>query len=95
MRGTRITALATLAMLNVFTLAAGVTVARMLPPRLAALHIPIAAARPVVHAGAVLTPAGKTTDPPAGRASATGDNGVNQQLSRWRKHGRRSRHRDS
>ena len=65
MRGTRITALATLAMLNVFTLAAGVTVARMLPPRLAALHIPIAAARPVVHAGAVLTPAGKTTDPPA------------------------------
>jgi D-alanyl-D-alanine carboxypeptidase/D-alanyl-D-alanine-endopeptidase (penicillin-binding protein 4) len=64
-RGTRITALAALAMLNVFTLAAGVTVARMLPPRLAALHIPIAAAKPVMRAGAVLTPAGKTTDPPA------------------------------
>jgi len=64
-RGTRITALAALAMLNVFTLAAAVTVARMLPPRLAALHIPIAAAKPVMRAGAVLTPAGKTTDPPA------------------------------
>ena len=64
MRGTRITALAALAMLNVFTLAAGVTVARMLPPRLAALHIPIAVAKPVVRAGAVLAPAGKTTDAP-------------------------------
>jgi serine-type D-Ala-D-Ala carboxypeptidase/endopeptidase (penicillin-binding protein 4) len=55
-RRTRITAVATLAMLNVFTLAAGVSVARMLPPRLAALRIPVAAARPTVRAGTVLAP---------------------------------------
>jgi D-alanyl-D-alanine carboxypeptidase len=55
-RRTRITALAALAMLNVFTLAAGVSVARMLPPRLAALRIPVAAARSAVPAGTVLTP---------------------------------------
>lgn len=65
MRGTRITALATLALLNAFTLAAGVTVARMLPPRLAALHIPVAATRPVVRAGTVLAPAGSDAAPPA------------------------------
>jgi serine-type D-Ala-D-Ala carboxypeptidase/endopeptidase (penicillin-binding protein 4) len=47
---------ATLAMLNLFTLAAGVVVVRMLPPRLAALRIPVAAARPVVRPGAVLNP---------------------------------------
>ena len=64
MRGTRITALATLAMLNAFTLAAGVTVARMLPPRLAALHIPVAAARPVVRADNVLAPVGNAGDSP-------------------------------
>jgi D-alanyl-D-alanine carboxypeptidase/D-alanyl-D-alanine-endopeptidase (penicillin-binding protein 4) len=63
LRGTRITALATLALLNVFTLAAGVTVARMLPPRLAALHIPLAATRPVVRAGAVMAPAGSDAAP--------------------------------
>jgi D-alanyl-D-alanine carboxypeptidase/D-alanyl-D-alanine-endopeptidase (penicillin-binding protein 4) len=56
-RRTRITALATLALLNVFTLAAGVIVARMLPPRLAALHIPVAAARPAIRPGPLLTPA--------------------------------------
>jgi serine-type D-Ala-D-Ala carboxypeptidase/endopeptidase (penicillin-binding protein 4) len=55
-RGTRITALVTLATLNVVTLAAGIAVARMLPPRLAALHIPVAAARPVVPPGRVLVP---------------------------------------
>ena len=65
MRGTRFTALATLAMLNAFTLAAGVTVARMLPPRLAALHIPVAAARPVVSADNVLAPVGNAGDSPA------------------------------
>jgi D-alanyl-D-alanine carboxypeptidase/D-alanyl-D-alanine-endopeptidase (penicillin-binding protein 4) len=67
-RGTRITALITLAMLNVFTLAAGVTVARMLPPRLAALRVPVAAARPAVRAGTVLAPAGG----PAGASGAGG-----------------------
>jgi len=73
-RRSRITALATLAALNVFTLAAGVSVARMLPPRLAALHIPVAAARPWLRAGTVLAPvpvpagtsgAGKAVDPSA------------------------------
>lgn len=56
-RRTRITALVTLAMLNLFTLAAGVAVARMLPPRLAALRIPVAAAGPMLRPGAVLAPA--------------------------------------
>jgi len=55
-RRTRITAIVTLAMLNLVTLAAGVAVARMLPPRLAALRIPVAAARPVLRAGTVLAP---------------------------------------
>ena len=39
-RRTRIAALLTLAVINVFTLAAGIAVARMLPPRLAALKVP-------------------------------------------------------
>jgi D-alanyl-D-alanine carboxypeptidase/D-alanyl-D-alanine-endopeptidase (penicillin-binding protein 4) len=51
-------ALAVLALLNVLTLVAGLTVARMLPPRLARLHVPLLAARPVVNATPVLTPAG-------------------------------------
>jgi serine-type D-Ala-D-Ala carboxypeptidase/endopeptidase (penicillin-binding protein 4) len=55
-RQPRSLALAVLALLNVFTLAAGVAVARMLPPRLARLHIPVAATRPVVNATPVLTP---------------------------------------
>ncbi len=67
MRRTRIAALATLAMLNVCTLAAGVSVARMLPPRLAALHIPVAASRPLVRAGTVLTP----VPVPAGSGAAS------------------------
>jgi serine-type D-Ala-D-Ala carboxypeptidase/endopeptidase (penicillin-binding protein 4) len=74
-RRSRITALVTLAMLNLFTLAAGVTVARMLPPRLAALHIPVAAARPVVSAGTVLNPVQAAGYPPArspGQAPAAG-----------------------
>ncbi|HEX7161146.1 MAG TPA: D-alanyl-D-alanine carboxypeptidase/D-alanyl-D-alanine-endopeptidase [Trebonia sp.] len=56
MRRTRTTALATLALLNVFTLAAGLAVAHMLPPRLARLHIPVAAAHAVVNAIPVLAP---------------------------------------
>ena len=39
-RRTRLAAVLTLAMINVFTLAAGITVALMLPPRLAALRVP-------------------------------------------------------
>lgn len=63
MRRTRTTALATLALLNVFTLAAGLAVAHMLPPRLARLHIPVAAAHAVVNATSVLAPvAARSTD---------------------------------
>ena len=55
-RRTRIAAVLTLAMINVFTLAAGITVARMLPPRLAALRVPTVAAGQVDGAGTVLAP---------------------------------------
>jgi D-alanyl-D-alanine carboxypeptidase/D-alanyl-D-alanine-endopeptidase (penicillin-binding protein 4) len=55
-------ALITLVMLNVFTLAAGVAVARMLPPRLALLKPLTVAVRPEVHASPVLSSAGG--DPP-------------------------------
>jgi serine-type D-Ala-D-Ala carboxypeptidase/endopeptidase (penicillin-binding protein 4) len=55
-RRPRTLALAVFTLLNVFTLAAGLTVARMLPARLARLRIPVAAARPVVNATPVLAP---------------------------------------
>jgi D-alanyl-D-alanine carboxypeptidase/D-alanyl-D-alanine-endopeptidase (penicillin-binding protein 4) len=57
-RRTRTTALAALALLNLFTLAAGLVVARMLPPRLARLHVPVTATRAVVNATPVLAPVG-------------------------------------
>jgi D-alanyl-D-alanine carboxypeptidase/D-alanyl-D-alanine-endopeptidase (penicillin-binding protein 4) len=53
-RRTRIAALLTLAMINVFTLAAGLAVARMLPARLVALRVPTVAAAPVSGGDAVL-----------------------------------------
>jgi serine-type D-Ala-D-Ala carboxypeptidase/endopeptidase (penicillin-binding protein 4) len=53
-RRTRTTALAALVLLNAFTLAAGLVVARMLPARLARLHVATAVARPVVNATPVL-----------------------------------------
>jgi serine-type D-Ala-D-Ala carboxypeptidase/endopeptidase (penicillin-binding protein 4) len=53
-RRTRVAALLTLAMINVFTLTAGIAVARMLPPRLAALRVPTVAAAPVAGRDAVL-----------------------------------------
>ena len=53
-RRTRVAALLTLAMINVVTLAAGIAVARMLPPRLAALKVPTVAAGPLAGAGPVL-----------------------------------------
>jgi serine-type D-Ala-D-Ala carboxypeptidase/endopeptidase (penicillin-binding protein 4) len=53
-RRTRTAALLTLAMINVFTLAAGIAVARMLPPRLAALKVPTVAAGPLAGADPVL-----------------------------------------
>ena len=55
-RRTRLAAVLTLAMINLFTLAAGIVVARMLPPRLAALRVPTVAAGRVDGAGAVLAP---------------------------------------
>ena len=55
-RRTRLAAVLTLAMINVFTLAAGITVARMLPPRLAALKVPTVASAQVSQAGRVLAP---------------------------------------
>jgi len=65
-RRTRLAAVLTLAMINVFTLAAGIAVARMLPPRLAALKVPAVAARPVTSAGPVLAPGNGTGDLPTG-----------------------------
>ena len=55
-RRTRVAAVLTLAMINVFTLAAAITVARMLPPRLAALRVPSVAVGRVSGAGTVLAP---------------------------------------
>jgi D-alanyl-D-alanine carboxypeptidase/D-alanyl-D-alanine-endopeptidase (penicillin-binding protein 4) len=64
-------------MLNVVTLATGITVARMLPPRLAALRIPVAAARPVVTAPPVLPAVTYPGQPDSGQPdsgqSARGD----------------------
>jgi D-alanyl-D-alanine carboxypeptidase/D-alanyl-D-alanine-endopeptidase (penicillin-binding protein 4) len=53
-RRTRMAALLTLAMINVFTLAAGLVVVRMLPARLAALRVPSIAESQVRAAGRVL-----------------------------------------
>ena len=63
-RRTRLAAVVTLAMINVFTLAAGITVARMLPPRLAALKVPTVAANPVSQATPVLNPGRSTGNLP-------------------------------
>jgi D-alanyl-D-alanine carboxypeptidase/D-alanyl-D-alanine-endopeptidase (penicillin-binding protein 4) len=61
-RRTRRAALLALAMINVFTLAAGLVVSRMLPPRLAALRVASVATSPVVGPGTVL-PAGTERGP--------------------------------
>ncbi len=65
-RRTRLAAVVTLAMINVFTLAAGITVARMLPPRLAALKVPTVAPDPVSQAGPVLAAGDGTGKLPTG-----------------------------
>ncbi len=59
-RRTRIAALVTLALINVFTLAAGVAVARMLPARLAALRVASVDAGAVVGAGTVQAPGSRS-----------------------------------
>ena len=56
-----------LAMISAFTLAAGIAVARMLPPRLAALEVPTVAATGVHGPGTVLSPAALN---PAGAGSS-------------------------
>jgi len=58
LRRTKPAAVLTLAMINVFTLAAGIAVAVMLPPRLAALKVLTVAAGRVHGPGTVLAPAG-------------------------------------
>ena len=61
-RRTRVAALLTLAMINVVTLAAGIAVARMLPPRLAALKVPtVATASPLAGTDPVLGTEGTGT----------------------------------
>ena len=60
---TRTMAVATLALLNVFTLGAGVAVAHLLPPGLAALRIPGTASGPVTAAAPVLASAGASSAP--------------------------------
>ena len=57
LRSTRGVALLTLALINVFTLAAGVTLARMLPPRLAMLKPVQVANRPEVGSSPAMTSA--------------------------------------
>ena len=79
-RRTRTTALAALVLLNVFTLAAGLVVAHMLPPRLARLHVPVAATRAVVNATPVLAPVGTL---------ATASAGPRAHRQRPRRHARR------
>jgi len=71
LRSTRGVALITLAMLNVFTLAAGVVLARMLPPRLALLKPVQVAARPEAAASPALgTAAGGPLPTSSGLGSA-------------------------
>jgi serine-type D-Ala-D-Ala carboxypeptidase/endopeptidase (penicillin-binding protein 4) len=71
---TRTMAVATLALLNVFTIGAGAVVAHMLPPRLAALHIASTAGGAPITAAPALAPAGASSTsaglPTAGGLSA-------------------------
>jgi D-alanyl-D-alanine carboxypeptidase/D-alanyl-D-alanine-endopeptidase (penicillin-binding protein 4) len=74
-RGTRVVTLVTLALLNVFTLAAGIAVVRMLPPRLNALKVPVADTSTPTEAGTVLASAGASGPLPT---SAAIGNALNQ-----------------
>jgi serine-type D-Ala-D-Ala carboxypeptidase/endopeptidase (penicillin-binding protein 4) len=56
LRRPRVVATAALALLSVFTMIAGVAVARMLPPRLALWRLPTVAARGLAQPGPVLSP---------------------------------------
>jgi D-alanyl-D-alanine carboxypeptidase/D-alanyl-D-alanine-endopeptidase (penicillin-binding protein 4) len=68
-------------MLNVFTLAAAVVVAHMLPSRLAGLKVPVAAAVPAVQAGPVLPAALPTGEGSSERSAATAPLPTQQGLS--------------
>ena len=80
---TRTMAVATLALLNVFTLGAGAAVAHMLPPRLAALRIPSTANGPLIAAAPVLArshaaaglPTAAAAERDARRGAAAADTG--------------------
>ncbi len=74
-RRTRIAALLTLALINVFTLAAGIVVVRMLPLRLAAIRVPSVAAGQVSGPGQVLatgTQSGSLPTPAGLRSALAG-----------------------
>jgi D-alanyl-D-alanine carboxypeptidase len=72
LRRLRRAALLSLTLLSVFTLTAGVAVARMLPPRLALWHVPTVASRPLPQAGPVLDP---LPDPGPGTTPRSGYSG--------------------
>ena len=67
LRRLRRVALLSLALLSVFTMAAGVAVAHLLPPRLALWRLPTVAAHRLAEAGPVLSP---VPDPAAGGTAA-------------------------
>src|SRR5215510_13761127 len=66
-----VTALVTLALLNVFTLGAGVAVAGLLPDRLALWQVPRVANAEVAAPGSVLSPAGSHRPLPSRKRLAT------------------------
>jgi len=72
LRRLRRAALLSLALLSVFTLAAGIAVARMLPPRLALWRLPTVASRGLAQAGPVLGP---LPDPGPGTTPRSGYSG--------------------
>ncbi len=80
MRRFRRAATALLALLSVFTILAGVAVARMLPPRLALWRLPTVASRSLALAGPVLAPVADPGDGPAGTAQ-TGHSGYSGQVA--------------
>jgi D-alanyl-D-alanine carboxypeptidase len=73
-------ATALLALLIVFTITAGVAVARMLPPRLALWRLPTVASHGLAAAGPVLVPVADQADGPAGSAQ-TGHSGYSGQVA--------------
>ncbi len=75
MRRLRRAALLSLALLSVFTVTAGVAVARMLPPRLALWRLPTVASRALAQAGPVLAPLPGADLGGSGRTPRSGHSG--------------------